>query len=167
MRADSNIITNPSFENGIFKILDDREKDLTPNEASACSIFKRKNNAINEPGSPANDLGYADQILRGSAQKKRSREDESEYRSVKHVSPTSNICERLFSQAKLIMSATRKNMSPDSLNMLLFLKANRHLWPKPSIIQKILNDRKVAGFVDDDNDDESENDTEDDSDEEF
>ena len=84
-----------------------------------------------------------------------------------HVSPTSNICERLFREAKLIMSATRKNMNPDSLNMLLFLKANRRPWPKPSMIQKILNDRKVAGFVDDDNDDESEDDTEDDSDEEF
>ena len=70
-----------------------------------------------------------------------------------HVSPTSNICERLFREAKLIMSATRKNMNPDSLNMLLFLKANRRLWPKPSMIQKILND--LAGFVDDDNDDES------------
>ena len=86
---------------------------------------------------------------------------------MKHVSPTSNICERLFSRAKLIMSATRKNMNPDSLNMLLFLRANRHLWPNPSIIQKILNDRKVAGLVDDDNKDEAEDDTRDDSDEEL
>ena len=86
---------------------------------------------------------------------------------MKHVSPTSNICERLFSRAKLIMSATRRNMNPDSLNMLLFLRANRHVWPNPSIIQKILHDRKVAGLVDDDNVDEAEDDTEDDSDEEF
>ena len=71
IRAESNIVTNPSFENGIVKILDNREKDLTPNEASACLIFKRNNYAINEPGSPGNDLGYADRILRGSAQKKR------------------------------------------------------------------------------------------------
>ena len=86
---------------------------------------------------------------------------------MKHVSPTSNICERLFSRAKLIMSATRKNMNPDTLNMLLFLRANRHLWTNPSIIQKILNDRKVAGLVDDDNKDEAEDDTRDDSDEEL
>ena len=87
---------------------------------------------------------------------------------VKHVSPTSNIWARFFRRAKLIISATRKNMNPSSLNMLLFLKANRHLWPKPSTIQKILNERKVAGFVDDDdNNGEPEEDTEDDSDEEF
>ena len=46
------------------------------------------------------------------------------------------------------MSATRKNMNADSLNMLLFLKANKH------IIQKILNERKIARLNDDDKDDE-------------
>ena len=167
MRADSNIITNPNFEKGIIKILDNRVKDLKPNEASACSIFKRKINEINEPDCPDNDLGYADQILRASAQKKRAREEDTEYRSVKHVSPISNICERLFSRANITISATRKNMDPDSLNMLLFLKANRKLWPNPSIIQKILNDREAAGLVDDDCGDESEDETEDDSGEEF
>ena len=39
------------------------------------------------------------------------REDNSEYRPLKHVSPTSNICERLFSRAKLLMSATKENES--------------------------------------------------------
>ena len=51
--------------------------------------------------------------------------------------------------------------------MLLFLKARRHLWPNPSIIQKILNERKVAGLVDDDHNYEAEDETEDDSDEEI
>ena len=40
--------------------------------------IQTKNNRINEPGSPDNDLGYADQLLSGSAQKKRPREDELE-----------------------------------------------------------------------------------------
>ena len=95
----------------------------------------------NELESPGNNLGYGDMLLRITAQKKILREGNSEYRLQKHVSPTSNICERLFSQAKLLMSATRKNMNPDSLNKLLFIKANRNPWPYPSIIQKILNKR--------------------------
>ena len=99
--------------------------------------------------------------------KKRLREDNSEYRPLKHVSPTSNICERLFSRAKLLMSATRKKMNPDSLNMLLFLKANRKLWLNSTIIQNILNERNKEGFDDDDNDDEAEDEIADDSEEEF
>ena len=47
-------------------------------------------------------------------------------------------------------------MHPVSLNMLLFLKANRYRWPNPSIIQKILNERKVADFDDEDHEDDEE-----------
>ena len=65
------------------------------------------------------------------------------------------------------MTATRKKMNPDSLNMLLFLKANRKLWLNSTIIQKILNERKKEGFDDDDNDDEAEDEIADDSEEEF
>ena len=59
-------------------------------------------------------------------------------------------------------------MNPDSLNMLLFLKANRKLWLNSTIIQKILNERKKEGLNDEDNDDEAEEDEiDDDSDEEY
>ena len=65
------------------------------------------------------------------------------------------------------MSETRKKMNPDSLNMLLFLKANRKLWLNTTVVQKILNERKKKGFDDDDNDDEAEDEIDDvDSDEE-
>ena len=59
-------------------------------------------------------------------------------------------------------------MNPDSLNMLLFLKANRKLWSNPSIIQRILNERKVAGLNEDDKDDaEDEDEIDEDSEVEF
>ena len=130
-------------------------------------IVRRNNNRNNEPESPGNDLGYADQLLRNTAQRKILREGNSEYRPLEHVSPTSNICERLFCRAKLLISATRKKMNPDSLNMLLFLKANRKLWLNSTIIQKILNERKKEGLNDEDNDDEAEDEIDDDSDEEY
>ena len=53
----NNIIVSSSTT----KIDIESEKGLNPDEASACLIFKRKNIGINEPGSPDNDLGYADQ----------------------------------------------------------------------------------------------------------
>ena len=59
------------------------------------------------------------------------------------------------------MNALRIMMHPVSLNMLLFLKENRHLWPNASIIQKILNgmnnysiddDANEPGIVEDEDD---------------
>ena len=64
------------------------------------------------------------------------------------------------------MSATRKKMSPDSLNMFLCLKAKRKLWLNSTITQKILSERKKEGFDDEDNDDAAEDEIDVDSDEE-
>ena len=81
LRTESNIITNPNFENGVIKILDYKEIDLNQAEATACSIFRKSNDRINEPDSPGIALEYADQLLFFfPAHKKRSREDNSEYR---------------------------------------------------------------------------------------
>ena len=58
------------------------------------------------------------------------------------------------------MSPLRRKMDPDSLNMLLFLKANRKLWVNARIIQqKILNDRPGVDADDDALADESEDET--------
>ena len=80
-----------------------------------------------------------------SEDKKRRRIEKSNYRSTEHVSATSNICERLFSAAKLIMTDLRKHMDPDTLNMVLFLKANKNLWADKSIIDEIIAKFAAAG----------------------
>ena len=51
-----------------------------------------------------------------------------EYGPMYHISPTSNICERLFSQAKIVYSERRKSMKLETLEMLLFLKSNKRFW---------------------------------------
>ena len=62
-----------------------------------------------------------------------------------HVSPTSNIVERTNSHAKLIMCDRRKHsMSPDTLNMILILKANKVLWPNETSLQDILDNNATA-----------------------
>ena len=58
------------------------------------------------------------------------------YAGVKHVLPTSNICERHFSRAKLTYSALRKNMLPVQLQEVLLLLVNRHLWNE-RVIEKV------------------------------
>jgi hypothetical protein len=84
---------------------------------------------------------------------KRQRLGSSLYRSTSHVSPTSNIVERLFSNAKHVASF-RKNISPYHLELILMLKVNRALW-NSSTIDEILNDgfseeKEADSDVDDD-----------------
>ena len=45
-----------------------------------------------------------------------------------HVLSQSNLCERLFSLAKLVMSDRRQSMHPSTLNNLLLLKLNHKFW---------------------------------------
>ncbi len=163
IRRDATIINNPNFENGILKILDGREDEMTRAEKSACAIFLKDPDGDQqteaELAEEEDDVGYAASILRTSQQAKRARGSVSAYKEVDHVSPQTVIVERLFGKAKHIMSPLRRKMDPDSLNMLLFLKANRKLWANARIIQKILNDRPGVDADDDALADESEDET--------
>ena len=53
---------------------------------------------------------------------------EDEYVDVQWVKAGSVIVERQFSQSKLVYTDLRKSMLPINLEMLMFLKANLHLW---------------------------------------
>jgi hypothetical protein len=50
------------------------------------------------------------------------------YRSMDHVSATSNIVERLFSRCGIIMRPHRRLMDPSTLEMLIMLRFNKDLW---------------------------------------
>ena len=154
LRKDSTIIENPDFEKGVVKILDGRENELTRAEEIAVSIFL-KDEVGNESvaSSPGQNSDYAAMLLRRENRKRPREESKSKYRKLRHISPTSSVCEVLFSKARLIMTHLRKIMSPHTLNMLLFLKANKKLWPNASIVQRILNNRKKNGIADDEEDD--------------
>ena len=73
-------------------------------------------------------------------------QSKSAYRSMAHLCPTSVICERLFSDAKRIMTADRCKMDPSTLEMLLILKHNTDLWDARTIDMIINRDAApVAG----------------------
>ena len=54
-------------------------------------------------------------------------------RSVSHISPTSNICERLFSRSKLVMTANRRSMDPTTLENIMMLRCSKDLWDARTI----------------------------------
>ena len=123
-----------------MKLQGGKESQLNTQENDAVKIFLFDKETPEVDDEVDADAGYAEQILNAAELNKRARVDKSKYRSTLNVSSTSNMCERFFSAAKLIMSALRKHMDPDHLEKFLFLKANKSLWiGMPQIIQDILD----------------------------
>lgn len=50
------------------------------------------------------------------------------------IPPTSNHCERLFSQCKLILTPLRSSFLPVNFEIIVFLRANRELWDFTSLL---------------------------------
>ena len=140
IKPDSDV-HSPDFENGIVKIQGGVEDALTDAEKRAVKGFFIEDEQIEDEDAQSEDLGFADQLLASSSSRKRARARAmtSAYRDTRHVHPTTNALERLFSRCKLNMTALRKKMDPDSLDMLMFLKANKELWPDAKAVQRLLD----------------------------
>ena len=54
------------------------------------------------------------------------------------------------------MTAIRKKMDPDSLDMLMFLKANMELWPDAKVAQRLLDSLTPDDWANADVEDEEE-----------
>ena len=144
LKRSSDLVNNPAFENGVIKIQSGEESSLTRHEKEAVSIYLLPNAGadVGDDDEADDSAGYAERILDEAHRDKRRKvgiSKLSKYRSTAHVLPTSNLCERLFSLAKLILTDLRQNMNPSTLNDILFLKSNRHLW-NANLIQEIWNE---------------------------
>lgn len=118
-----------------MKIQRGDERLLSTHEKNQVKRFLRSRDILddNEVGEEEKleNSDFASDIVRTSLSRKRMRISNnagSSYKCTNHINPTTNVCERLFSKARLIMSHLRKSMSPYHLELLLFLKVNRHLW---------------------------------------
>ena len=146
LSADAAIVQNKNFEKGVVKLQQGNEHELTAGEKSQLRRFL-KEDAPTEDDYEAEeeeegDLDVAQQLYdRNQARKKaRITRTSSKYRSTKHVCSTTNMVERLFSRAKLVMTDLRRSMYPRNLEMLMFLRANRHLWDEVVVQRAILRD---------------------------
>ena len=81
--------------------------------------------------------------------------------SFRHFLRVNNICERLFSRCKLLMTDNRKLMDPSTLEVLIMLRTNKDLWDERDM-EWILNNPRFFDAIDQDS---AENDAEDDEDE--
>lgn len=134
LSKNARIIHNKNFENAVVKIQSLKESTLSQSEKQAISRYLIVDN---EPEGERNadeedeeeELNFVENLLaEARASKRRRMLSRSKYRNLAHIEPTSNMVERLFSRAKLIMTDHRKSMSPRNLELLLYLICNRSLW---------------------------------------
>lgn len=128
------IIKHPEFENAIVKLQSPDYQLLTEDESVAVRHFLIEV-PVNEIGAQSNTMMSPAEITRAKRQKI---SNYPEYRSVAHIRPTSNIVERLFSQASCIMTDERKNMNPEHLDELLIVKYHRCYW-EVDLVEKCMN----------------------------
>ena len=112
---DADIIHSPDFEKAIIKL--QQGATLSPALKSHVTIFKEPLPATGEAKEDMTldeEIALAVQAVRIS----------SGYRSTLHVSPTSNIVERVFSRASIVMRPHRRLMDPSTCEMLIMLRCN-------------------------------------------
>ena len=115
--ANADIVHDKHFENAVVKVQRGDEKSLTNQEKSA--ILRFKVDATTASATDDNEESYMDKIRTNGKHAKKIN-----YKSMNHVSSTSNTIERLFSRAKLVMTSQRRCMDPSTLEAILMLRYN-------------------------------------------
>jgi len=137
LAEDAKILSNVDFERGILKVCKGEENLLTEPEKHAIRKFKKAEHCAESDMQDSAGLSFAQQLLK----RRRIVQGRSMYiDDINHVLPTSNICERLFSQAKHVMTTQRSALLPVNFEMLLFLKINQRLWGIQSV-HKVMTQR--------------------------
>ncbi len=134
LSATADIVHDKIFETAVVKL--QRGDPLLRDEAAALQIFKIHQDSASAMSDSSN-LSFVERILHTQEDAHKRRKVTGQYESTAHISPTSNICERLFSRAKLVMRPHRRHMDPSTLEAILLLRTNRDLWDEVCI-QKIM-----------------------------
>jgi hypothetical protein len=136
--ADADIVHTTGFENAVVML--QKGEALPAALKPYVAIFKE---ALVLPGEAKEELTLADTIAMAvQASKVEAARTGSGYRSTLHVSPTSNIVERLFSRASIIMRAHRRCMDPSTCEMLIMLRCNKDMWTQRTL-QDIIDKKKA------------------------
>ena len=120
--GESSFVHSPAFENGIVKVQSEQLDDILEDEKELLEPFLQSN--IPTLVSPTKPTSLSAQALSRIKRRKVT----TKFVSLEHIPPTSNIVERLFSAARLVLTDYRKSMDPYTFECLMFLKVNRSKW---------------------------------------
>ncbi|KAG4045724.1 hypothetical protein PC123_g18878 [Phytophthora cactorum] len=123
---DAAIVHSPVFESAMIKITSSRT--LSGPELKTLEPFRVSTGEGTQEVAPAAD--FASEVLRQAKKPRRAQRTMVDYNALLCVipPPTSNRCERLFSEFKYVLEPHRASMHPANFERLMFLKANRELW---------------------------------------
>ena len=126
LAADAKIVHCPNFESGILKVIDGDIESLSQPELNCVSVFSKEIICVleKEPIS----MTLAQKGMMNRKRRKISPNDCHHFINLEFIPPTSNVVERLFSSARLVLTDYRKSMSPYSFECIMFLKFNASLW---------------------------------------
>ena len=133
---DSDLVHTPDFDNAVSKIqlAADQEKanaHLSLAEKAAVALYTdTADTSLEEQFDDVDDDDDGPSFIEEGKSEYESKRTKQQppYRSTLHISPTSNIVERLFSRCGIIMRPHRRLMDPSTLEMLVMLRFNRSLW---------------------------------------
>ncbi len=127
LNFDAEIVNNPAFESAIVKVLNKVQEQLTPCEQDSIRQLRQNSSlVVNSEPTFRQDKTFAENILLNK--RRRIAPSAELYIDARFVMPTSNIVERLFSRAKIVLNDRRQSLYPVNFEMLLFLNANNRLW---------------------------------------
>ncbi|ETN04192.1 hypothetical protein PPTG_23636 [Phytophthora nicotianae INRA-310] len=106
-------------------------KQLSLGEKAALRPFERQTTIA--ATAETTKMGFADRILK----RRKVQDDTSAYVQLDAIPSTSNAAERLFSMARMVLRYERNRLSPQMLEMLLFLKVNSKYWDVPTVDEVI------------------------------
>jgi hypothetical protein len=130
---------NPTtFENALVKLQRFTERDMTEMEKNSVVGFENPK-SLELKTAKSSDLDFATMalIMDNNHYLKSRHNDNSQYIDTLFVSPTSNVVERLFSQAKHVYSDLRRRITLDHLETVIFLKINRSFWSIDDLVKDI------------------------------
>ena len=129
--TDADIVAFPVFENSIVKVIRGDERNLSISERESIAIFllPLEEGGLEETIVPVitTPLSFAARLIKA---KQPTVEVKSKYMDLRWIVGTSNIVERLFSLAKQFQTYDRSSITPEHLEMQLYLFVNKHYWSK-------------------------------------
>ncbi|KAJ8559237.1 hypothetical protein ON010_g8211 [Phytophthora cinnamomi] len=140
LKASASIVDSPVFESAAVKVING-EMRLSSGERTAIKAFEK---AVSVTGSKRKERGddgeknqlgedFATAILRAKNTAVASPSAAVYSELLTKLPPTSNRAERLFSQAKLVLTPQRASLLPINTEMLTFLRSNRRYWDMETV----------------------------------
>ncbi|RHZ21784.1 hypothetical protein DYB37_011667 [Aphanomyces astaci] len=119
LRPNAEIVVSPNFESAVTKVLNNATDQLSAVEREdVCGL------QINYPAAQA-PSGKPLNLSEQAKERKKTSHEEFKYLDCQFLRPTSYMCERFFSWAKLALTDQRRAMTSQNFEQPMFLKVNK------------------------------------------